>query len=52
MSFRQWLQYRWQEHVDELMAWEHCQPAYTPADYFRKYKWWLRREYKHYIKGN
>lgn len=49
MSFRNWLIVRWQEHVEELLLWEHCTPKYGSADYFRKYRWWLRREYRHFI---
>jgi len=52
MKFRQWLNLRWNEHVDELLAWEKCQPTYGPADYFHKYKWMLRREYRHEMKDN
>ena len=45
MSFRLWLQYTWHDHVSEIEQWTGREPAYTPQDYFKKYKWWLWREY-------
>ena len=47
MKFARWLQEMWAEHCDEVEAWEHTAPCYTARDYFNKYKWWLRREYRH-----
>jgi len=26
-------------------------PDYTSIDYFGMYKWWLKREYRHEMKG-
>ena len=50
MNFRQWVQEIWFQHIDELDAWEHQSPKYSPAEYFNRYKWWLKREYKHQSK--
>lgn len=47
MTFRQWVQDIWFEHCEEVEAWERRAPTYGPREYFNKYKWWLRREYKH-----
>ena len=46
MTFRFWCQEKWFEHKDELESFK--QPVlYGPKEYFAKYKWWLKREYKH-----
>jgi hypothetical protein len=50
MNFRDWLREVWYEHVDEEITWTGKHPTYTYKDYFGKYKWWLRREYKHRFK--
>lgn len=47
MNFRDWLREVWYEHVDEEITWTGKHPTYTSKDYFKKYKWWLRREYQH-----
>lgn len=52
MTFRHWLNEMWQAHCDELL----CNGQFEerrklkPADYFHKYKWWLKREYKAQLK--
>ena len=46
MTFRRWCQVMWQEHCDEVSAWTGNNPRYLLAEYFEKYKWWLRREYR------
>lgn len=48
MTFRHWLQEMWQEHCDELLSYGQFQERrdLKPEDYFQKYKWWLKREYK------
>lgn len=44
-DFRLWLLRMWWEHTEELIAYN--QPInYSSADYFRKYKYWLKREYQ------
>lgn len=49
-SFRQWLQDKWYEHLDELDSWNMKTPNYNLAQYFDRYRWWLKREYRHYQK--
>ena len=46
MTFRHWCRLKWQEHCDEVSAWTGNNPQYLSAEYFEKYKWWLRREYR------
>jgi hypothetical protein len=43
-SFRNWLEDLWRENCDEHDSWS--QPRYTLEEYFSRYKWWLRREYR------
>lgn len=47
MEFRLWLQERWYQHVLEIEEWTGRVPDYPLEEYFRRYKWWLKREYKH-----
>jgi len=47
MKFRNWLQEMWFQHVDECLAWEGFEPTGTAQEYFAKYKYWLKREYRH-----
>ena len=47
--FRAWLQEMWLQHLDELESYHLPSPAYSLAIYFRTYKYWLRREYRHQI---
>jgi hypothetical protein len=45
-EFRHWCQEKWYEHKDELA--EYGQSVqYTSRDYFEKYKYWLKREYRY-----
>lgn len=46
MTFRLWLQEKWFEHLDELMLMGQPMPTYDIREYFNKYKYWLKREYK------
>ncbi len=46
MDFRLWLQEKYYAHKEECESW-HTIPESTVKDYFNKYKWWLRREYRH-----
>ena len=46
MTFRQWLQEMWMTHKDELDSIGQSLD-YDLKDYFNKYKYWLKREYKH-----
>jgi hypothetical protein len=44
-SFRIWLNNLWMENKEE-----HAQYGELPMplqEYFTRYKWWLKREYKH-----
>jgi len=46
LSFRHWLQNKWYEHKAELE--EYSQPlSYNLDEYFARYKYWLKREYRH-----
>lgn len=42
-EFRHWIQEKWMEHKDELLAWENRMPEYDSKYYFNKHKWMLRR---------
>lgn len=46
MNFKFWCREKWFEHIAELESYGQ-QPAYSQKDYFNKYKWWLKREYKY-----
>lgn len=46
-NFRQWLNIVWFEHKDEVFEWTNKDPTYQLAEYVEKYKYWLKREYKH-----
>ena len=46
MNFRHWCYEKWQEHCEEVRSWTGQDPLYLSAEYFNKYKWWLRREYR------
>jgi hypothetical protein len=46
MNFRAWCREKWYEHVEERIAWEGVEPTATAQEYFSKYKWWLRREFR------
>lgn len=46
-SFRSWLENMWHDHQMEIEAYTGKFPEYPRQEYFRKYKWWLKREFKH-----
>ena len=46
MNFRSWCYEKWYEHQAELEAYGQPLP-HTAKEYFNKYKFWLKREYKH-----
>ena len=49
-SFRMWCQEKWFEHKDEIES--YGQPLlYTADQYFARYKFWLKREYRHQQNG-
>jgi hypothetical protein len=45
-DFRSFLNDKWYEHCDELMAWEKQYPEYDRDYYFKKHKWLLKKMYK------
>jgi len=47
MNFRQWLQQQWYAHCLEIEEWTGRTPDYDIKHYFNKYKYWLKREYRH-----
>jgi predicted solute-binding protein len=47
MTFRHWIQEMWMQHKDEYMELNMSIPESSAQEYFRKYKYWLKREYKH-----
>jgi hypothetical protein len=51
MNFRAWCREKWFEHKDELEAYGQTLP-YTSQEYFAKYKFWLKREYRHQQNAN
>ena len=46
MTFRHWLHEKWLEHQDELESYGQTL-SYDLKEYFTKYKYWLKREYRH-----
>ena len=48
-SFRSWVTDKWFEHKDECSVWK-TEPLRDSNVYFQKYKWWLKREFKHHLK--
>jgi hypothetical protein len=50
-EFRLWLYKMWYDHKMEVEAYTSHFPDYLSSDYFKKYKWWLKREYKHRVKN-
>jgi len=44
-AFRTWVRELWYANCDEHF--EAKLPKYTHEEYFQKFKWWLKREYKH-----
>ncbi len=50
MTFRDWCRQMWYEHCDEVESWTRQRVNYLSAEYFGKYKWWLRREFRSVVK--
>jgi len=44
-DFRAWVNNLWVENCREHD--EFGEPQCDPKEYFSKYKWWLKREFKH-----
>ena len=38
----------WMKHKEESYEWHTPLQESNLEEYFRKYKWWLKREYKHW----
>ena len=51
MTFRQWAQEMWYQHQAELESYGLPVPQYS-SEYFRKFKYWLRNEYRYQQKNN
>jgi hypothetical protein len=49
MNFRSWCREKWFEHKDELESYGQS-PAYDANEYFSRYKYWLKREYRHQMR--
>jgi hypothetical protein len=45
MTFRVWLHELWLQNSDEHRLYGEL--PYTQEEYFQRYKYWLKREYKH-----
>ena len=48
MKFRQWVHEIWVKNCDEHI--EYQQSPVTQEHYFRMYKYWLKREYRHQMR--
>ena len=48
--FRNWVHNLWLENCEEHFE-EHL-PAYKSQEYWEKYKYWLKREYRHQLKNS
>jgi hypothetical protein len=49
-NVRSWVQDKWYDYVEEIMAWEKRIPDLNAQQYFRKYRWMLKTLYKHELK--
>ena len=45
-GFRTFVWEKWQEHKEELLAWEKSLPQYDSNYYYHKHKWFLKNMYK------
>jgi hypothetical protein len=43
-NFRLWVEIIWRENCEERKTWQEDQQSI--AEYFTRYKWWLRREFR------
>lgn len=46
--FRLWVHRLWVENCEERLVY-HDGDRLSSSEYFQKFKWWLRREYRHQI---
>jgi len=49
-KFRHWVQELWMQHKDEYVDLKLPIPEDSVDEYFQKYKYWLKREYRHQTK--
>lgn len=49
MNFQNWLRNIWLENCQEHDVYGEL--PYTMQEYFQKYKWWLKREYRYQQKN-
>jgi hypothetical protein len=47
-QFRNWVHNLWLDNCEERMLY-YSGDKLTEQEYFQKFKWWLRREYRHQI---
>lgn len=45
LDFRSWLHDLWLQNCDEHR--DYNELPYTQSEYFQRYKWWLKREFRH-----
>jgi hypothetical protein len=45
-AFRLWVHRVWIENCEERQTWR-TGDVMTPQQYFGKFRWWLRREWRH-----
>jgi hypothetical protein len=43
--FRMWVNNLYFQNCEEHLTYK--EPGYTLSEYWNKYKWWLRREFRH-----
>lgn len=48
--FNVWLYERWLDHIEECLYIYRKMPDYVAKQYFENYKWWLKDQYKQYVK--
>lgn len=48
-NFRIWVEMIWRENREERLVWHEDKQSLD--QYFKKYKWWLRREFRHQQKS-
>lgn len=44
-KFKSWVHNLWVDNCEERLLF--CDDRLTEQEYFRRFKWWLRREYRH-----
>lgn len=49
-KFRLWVFRLWHENLEERFL--HKEQQLTIQEYWEKYKWWIKREYRHQTRKN